>query len=799
MSDLKPQPSIEILASRLFNELESNPNIDIETLDEAKLFELFADREDLPNKTTELALRDSEKKIKDIKAQLKEILEQEEIDFTRPVVTKAYLDRFMEDQDEAKKKISIVLADYLTYGTRNGLILLGPSGCGKTYSWELISKKLSIPLVKKSLANATGAGFKGQNLTEGLEAFIGKEKGILFLDELDKTAPGALDFGSGGGFGEQLQNELLAFLTGEVIKVEGANPQKDSGDQKKERRATIYGPSKVGSTSSSKYVDFANSLRKYLSARNIQSEFVGSETTFEDIPDKVKKIITGSKKEIADNFVLELDKKYIESPSQEKLDKLLSQGSVSLKKGKEIPPGFVDMSKILVVAAGAFHGNKKSSSLYKIVQRRLGGNTCKLNETQLLENVTDADLMEYGIKPELVGRLPLRAVLKPLNTDGLFRILKKSEDSPLDKVRKQFYQNGIEINFDDPALLLLAQYAQEGIGVRGLQKVLLDLTAEISFNREQFVGRTLNFTRSDLEKKLAKKVQFEKVDKYEVDWNNIASIKGYLDLFVPKQEKAKTELAKAFHLYHTKMSQPGLELPMTNILLTGPTGSGKTYMIKLLAEKAELPIAQTNITGKVPNGFAGEQLDNIFDQFSQNQKYGIVYLDEVDKVLLNPGDPLNNELIGMIENGEVRGRKTKDYLFVLSGAFQDIYNKDGKINRDNLLKNGVREEILGRLPIQVDLDAPTIDTMVSVLKGPRSVVDQYKNYLRTRNLEVEIEEKAYRIIAQNALKTKLGYRALKTICSDVFGEYMTNTPKYVKNGKLKIKAETVDEILEAKK
>ena len=207
--------------------------------------------------------------------------------------------------------------------------------------------------------------------------------------------------------------------------------------------------------------------------------------------------------------------------------------------------------------------------------------------------------------------------------------------------------------------MLLAQYAHEGIGVRGIHKALDQLTRDFSFERNKYRGRDIVLTRSDLEKKLRKHVEFEKRDGYEVDWFNINSIIGYLNLFVPEQEEAKIEMAKAFHLYHLRANAQGdLELPLANVLLVGPSGAGKTYMVNLLAKKAGLPIASTNATGKVPEGYTGTPLTEVFEQFSQTQDKGIVYIDEADKVLLDVSNPLNNEFIGFLENGEARGRQT---------------------------------------------------------------------------------------------------------------------------------------------
>ncbi len=887
MKPIKPNPSREILAARLVNDLaETGSDEDLSKLDEAKLFERYSDKEDLPNRATQQFLeRDNDSNL-DIKSKLSALLEGKSDDnlstFEDPRDVKKYLDRFVEGQDEPKKALAVALVNYLQHGIRSGLLLLGPSGSGKTYSVQLVAKKLGITFVKKSLANVTTEGFKGQNLSEGLENLIGVEQGILFLDEFDKIT----NNGDFEGFGPQLQNELLAYFTGEKIKLPNVEPRLPPGAEEENeeepqekpvektkpkkakkpnepKEAKIYGKGQVqqynaayGNAGFPKVQSYIQSITQYFAQKGIKARFVDVDGAFERTPDQIKRLIAerdsnprnrrrraagdpsyyenfeGSQTDLETTLVIDVDGSngYFVNPSKEELDQILAkmkeaensegekvdgklnelldnvpEGNTSTpakdKKKKPEPTNEVDLSKILIIAAGAFHGGKNSPSLYKIIQKRLGGNTCKLNETELLEHVQDRDLIEYGLKPELVGRLTSRTVLKPHDVEGLFRILKYNEDSPRDQLINIFEKIGVTVRFDDPALLLLAQYAHEGIGVRGIQKVLEELTKDISFNRADYVGRTINFTKSDLEKKLKKQVEFEKRDKYVIDWFDIGSIMGYLDLFVPDQREAKEELAKAFHLYHVKRNSKDLVLPMSNVLLVGPTGSGKTYMVNLLAKKAGLPIASTNATGKVPESFTGTPLADVFEQFSQDQKEGIVYIDELDKVLMNEGNPLNNELIGFLENGEVRGRKTENYLFITSGAFQDIFKMKRSrgdaslLSREDLINAGVREEILGRIPILVNVAPPTLDTMVKVLEGPDSFVTQYANYFTTRGYKLELEDGVMQLISEYGMTSNLGFRALKPVCGKLFGEYMINMKKYIEGDTVKVKFTDAEKIL----
>ncbi len=194
---------------------------------------------------------------------------------------------------------------------------------------------------------------------------------------------------------------------------------------------------------------------------------------------------------------------------------------------------------------------------------------------------------------------------------------------------------------------------------------------------------------------------------------NVKSIRGYLDLFISGQNEAKNAIAKAFHMYHVKIQHPDASIPTDNVLITGPTGAGKDFMLDILMAKSGLPVVKDSMIGKTGEAYIGKnKLSNTYDKFSSQQKYGIVVLAEADKVLMNPEDPLNTELINVLENGEISGRRTDSFLHILQGAFQDIYDKEGPVTKDKLRNYGVREEILGRLPVEVNIPPPYVENLV---------------------------------------------------------------------------------------
>lgn len=609
------------------------------------------------------------------------------IDWSDPNSIKSYLDRFVYNQEDAKRALSVAFADYMSLGKPSHSLMIGPSGTGKTYMLSVLCDAAQIPFVKKSMANLSSEGYKGENLGEILETLkrgFGEpaEKAIIFLDEFDKLALLPDSTGNENYFPRKLQQELLAWFTGEVV----------------------HG---------------------------------------------------------------------------------------------------VDTSKYLIVGAGAFSGDFGRQSLYEIIQKRLGGSQAKVTDESLLENLVDSDLVEYGLMPELVGRLTNKAALSPVDEEGLYRILKDVEDSPVQNAIKDFEKMGITLDFSDGALKEIARIATQGVGVRGLHGIVNGLIENYSFDRKKYKGKTIKIDKKAVKAIYDKKTEFVEPDEFEIDWRDPRSIVQYLDQYVAGQEDAKKELAKAFHLYHLGLQDKTGKMPKSNIMLIGPSGSGKTYMVELLAKKAQLPMGKTNTTGKVPNGVPGEHYSDVFEQFGRSEQ-GIVYIDEVDKVLLNPEHPMNNELIGLIENGEVNGRNTGKYLFILSGAFQPLYDamreqriqaaepKVGfnqeeqeveqayeglRVTRDILQECNVSREILGRVPIISNVNALTVDDLTEILTKRNSVLEQYIHYFDQTGKNVDIEPDALRAIAESAHGLQ-GARALGDVANRLFDHYIMNAADY---------------------
>ena len=158
--------------------------------------------------------------------------EPSEIDWGDPVSIKAHLDRFIYDQDDAKRALSVAFADYMSLGRPSHTLLIGPSGVGKTSMLEILCDAAGIPFVRKGLQTVSSTGYKGQNLSEVLTHLYGQSKGIIFLDEFDKFYKSFIDnlAGPSGCTDPKELAELLAFLAWHLYRSKPAGIWLDCSD-----------------------------------------------------------------------------------------------------------------------------------------------------------------------------------------------------------------------------------------------------------------------------------------------------------------------------------------------------------------------------------------------------------------------------------------------------------------------------------------------------------------------------------------------------------------------------------------
>ena len=354
---------------------------------------------------------------------------------------------------------------------------------------------------------------------------------------------------------------------------------------------------------------------------------------------------------------------------------------------------------------------------------------------------------------------------------------------------------------------------------------------------------TPNFNMSP-NKEMPNKQKVKKKKKEEqpvLDIKNIPAphiIKGKLDDYVVGQERAKKVISVAVYNHYKRVatnSMDDIEIEKSNMLMIGPTGSGKTFLVKTLARILQVPLAITDATSLTEAGYIGDDVESVLskllaaaDNDVERAEQGIIFIDEIDKIAKKQnttnrdvsGESVQQGLLKLLEGSEVevpvgatnknamvpmQTINTRNILFICGGAFpklegiiktrltkqsnigfggelKDRYDNDpdllGKVTAEDLREYGMIPEFLGRLPIVYALQELDKEALVRVLVEPKNaIIKQYQKLLALDEVNLQFTQDAYEAIVEKAIEKKTGARALRAIIEDIMLDIMYEIPK----------------------
>lgn len=338
-----------------------------------------------------------------------------------------------------------------------------------------------------------------------------------------------------------------------------------------------------------------------------------------------------------------------------------------------------------------------------------------------------------------------------------------------------------------------------------------------------------------------KKTKEEKAEAPKLDIKKIPAphkIKASLDEYVVGQEYAKKVMSVAVYNHYKRVAtdtMDDIEIEKSNMLMIGPTGSGKTYLVKTLARLLDVPLAITDATSLTEAGYIGDDIESVVskllaaaDNDVERAEHGIIFIDEIDKIAKKKntnqrdvsGESVQQGMLKLLEGAEVEVPvgassknamvpmtmvNTKNILFICGGAFpeleeiikerlnqeasigfraklKDEYDKDenllSKVTVEDVRKFGMIPEFLGRLPILFTLEPLSEDTLVRILQEPKNaILKQYEKLLAMDEVKLAFDEDALRAIAHKAKEKKVGARALRAVIEEFMLDIMYEIPK----------------------
>ena len=354
------------------------------------------------------------------------------------------------------------------------------------------------------------------------------------------------------------------------------------------------------------------------------------------------------------------------------------------------------------------------------------------------------------------------------------------------------------------------------------------------------------FNMSDMEQSIPKQQKIKKKKEGEeykplVDIRNLPAphkIKAKLDEYVVGQEYAKKVMSVAVYNHYKRVatdSMDDIEIEKSNMLMIGPTGSGKTYLVKTLARILDVPLAITDATSLTEAGYIGDDIESVVskllaaaDNDVEKAEQGIIFIDEIDKIAKKKnssqrdvsGESVQQGMLKLLEGSDVEVPvgatsknamvplttvNTRNILFICGGAFPDLEDiikerlqkktsmgfnaelKDtvehdeellSKVTIEDLRKFGMIPEFLGRLPIVFTLKGLDKEMLVKILKEPKNaILKQYQKLLALDEVKLEFDDSALEAIAEKAMEKDTGARALRAIIEEFMLDIMYEIPK----------------------
>lgn len=329
-------------------------------------------------------------------------------------------------------------------------------------------------------------------------------------------------------------------------------------------------------------------------------------------------------------------------------------------------------------------------------------------------------------------------------------------------------------------------------------------------------------------------------------------IKASLDEYVVGQEHAKKVISVAVYNHYKRVAtdtMDEIEIEKSNMLMIGPTGSGKTYLVKTLARLLDVPLAIADATSLTEAGYIGDDIESVVskllaaaDNDVEKAQRGIIFIDEIDKIAKKKntnsrdvsGESVQQGMLKLLEGAEVEVPvgansknamvplatvNTKNILFICGGAFPDLeeiikerltktasigfnamlkdaFDKEknllSKVTVEDLRKFGMIPEFLGRLPVIYTLEGLTKEMLVKILKEPKNaILKQYQKLLELDEVKLEFNEEALEAIAQKAMEKDTGARALRSIIEEFMLDIMYEIPKDDNIGSVTITGEYI--------